>query len=167
MVSHLPSVSRKRKNTGKNAFMLIQKTGTGLCKTFFRLSDRVALFDGKESSNVYATPDTSIGRILVSTLVLKFIMFKKVLLKTVLHVFLLKSKLLFLVSKNSELKAKFLFKNKATKSNKNVIKMCQVVNVVVDDIVAVGGNVVVGVTLGGSILVRVSLGGSIDVGVSL
>ena len=47
-------------------------------------------------------------------------MFKKVLLKTVLHVFLLKSKLLFLVSKNSELKAKFLFKNKTTKSNKNV-----------------------------------------------
>ena len=50
------------------------------------------------------------------------------LLKTVLHVFLLKSKLLFLVSKNSELKAKFLFKNKAkflfknkaTKSSKNV-----------------------------------------------
>ena len=37
-------------------------------------------------------------------------MFKKVLLKTVLHVFLLKSKLLFLVSKNSELKAKFLVK---------------------------------------------------------
>ena len=34
--------------------------------------------------------------------------------------FLLKSKLLFLVSKNSELKAKFLFKNKATKSSKNV-----------------------------------------------
>ena len=42
------------------------------------------------------------------------------LLKTVLHVFLLKSKLWFLVSKNSELKAKFLFKNKATKSSKNV-----------------------------------------------
>ena len=41
------------------------------------------------------------------------------------------------------------------------------VNVVVDGIVAVGGNVVVGVTLGGSVLVRVSLGGSIDVGVSL
>ena len=94
-------------------------------------------------------------------------MFKKVLLKTVLHVFLLKSKLLFLVFRNSELKENFLFKNKATKSNKNVIKMCQVVNVVVDGIVAVGGNVVVGVTLGGSILVRVSLGGSIDVGVSL
>ena len=47
-------------------------------------------------------------------------MLKNVLLKTVLHAFLLKSKLLFLVSKNSELKAKFLFKNKATKSNKNV-----------------------------------------------
>ena len=85
--------------------------GTGLCKTFFRLSDWVALFDGKESSNVYAIPNTSIGRILVSTLLLKFIKFKKVLLKTVLHVYLLKSKLLFLVSKNSELKAKFLFKN--------------------------------------------------------
>ena len=42
------------------------------------------------------------------------------LLKTVLHVFLLKSKLLFLVTKNSELKAKFLFKNKAIKSSKNV-----------------------------------------------
>ena len=42
------------------------------------------------------------------------------LLKRVLHVFLLKSKLLFFVSKNSELKAKFLFKNKATKSSKNV-----------------------------------------------
>ena len=41
------------------------------------------------------------------------------------------------------------------------------VNVAVDGIVAVGGNVVVGVTLGGSVLVRVSLGGSIDVGVSL
>ena len=78
--------------------------GTGLCKTFFRLSDWVALFDGKESPpNVYAIPNTSIGRILVSTLLLKFIKFKKVLLKTVLHVFLLKSKLLFLVSKNSEL----------------------------------------------------------------
>ena len=121
-------------------------------------------------------------------------MFKKVLLKTVLHVFLLKSKLLFLVSKNSELKAKFLFKNKATKSNKNVpslgidvvgvvlggnvavgvslggspaVGVNSGVNVIVDGIVAVGGNVVVGVTLGGSILVRVSLGGSIDVGVSL
>ena len=120
-------------------------------------------------------------------------MFKKVLLKTVLHVFLLKSKLLFLVSKNSELKAKFLFKNKATKSSKNVpslggnvgvvlggnvavgvslggspaVGVNSGVNVVVDGIVAVGGNVVVGVTLGGSILVRVSLGGSIDVGVSL
>ena len=85
--------------------------GTGLCKTFFRLSDWVALFDGKESSNVYAIPNTSIGRILVLTLLLKFIKFKKVLLKTVLHVYLLKSKLLFLVSKNTELKAKFLFKN--------------------------------------------------------
>ena len=42
------------------------------------------------------------------------------LLKTVLHVFLLKSKLLFLVSNNSEFKAKFLFKNKTTKSSKNV-----------------------------------------------
>ena len=40
-------------------------------------------------------------------------------------------------------------------------------NVVVDGIVAVGGNVVAGVTLGGSVLVWVSLGRSIDVGVSL
>ena len=56
----------------------------------------------------------------MSTLLLKFIKFKKVLLKTVLHLFLLKSKLLSSVSNNSELKAKFLFKNKTTKSNKNV-----------------------------------------------
>ena len=111
-------------------------------------------------------------------------MFKKVLLKTVLYVFLLKSKLLFLVSKNSELKAKFLLKNKATKSNKNVpslgsnvvgvvlggnvavgvslggspaVRVNLGVNVIVDGIVAVGGNVVVGVTLGGSILVRVEV----------
>ena len=78
-------------------------------------------------------------------------MFKKVLLKTVLHVFLLKSKLLFLVSKNSELKAKFLFKNKATKSNKNVPSL---------------GSNVVGVVLGGNVAVGVSLGGSPAVGVN-
>ena len=36
-----------------------------------------------------------------------------------------------------------------------------------DGIVAMGGNVAVGVTLGGSVLVRVSLSGSVDVGVSL
>ena len=84
-------------------------------------------------------------------------MFKKVLLKTVLHVFLLKSKLLFLVSKNSELKAKFLFKNKATKSNKNVPSLgSNVVGVVL------GGNVAVGVSW-----VEVLLSGSIRMLMSL
>ena len=138
--------------------------GTGLCKTFFRLSDWVALFDGKESSNVYAIPNTSIGRILVSTLLLKFIKFKKVLLKTVLHVFLLKSKLLFLVSKNSELKTKFLFKNKATKSNKNVPSLggnvdwvCLGCNVVVGD--CIGGNFV----LGEKVVVEVAVVGNVAV----
>ena len=67
------------------------------------------------------------------------------LLKTVLHVFLLKSKLLFLVSKNSELKGKFLFKNKATKSSKNVPSLDGNV-----DWVCLGCNVVVGDCIGGN-----------------
>ena len=67
------------------------------------------------------------------------------LLKTVLHVFLLKSKLLFLVSKNSEVKAKFLFKNKATKSSKNVPSLGGNV-----DWVCLGCDVVVGDCIGGN-----------------
>ena len=128
------------------------------------MSDWVALFDGKESSNVYAIPNTSIGGILVSTLLLKFIKFKKVLLKTVLHVFLLKSKLLFLVSKNSELKAKFLFKNKATKSSKNVPSLGSNV-----DWVCLGCDVVVGDCIGGNfvpdekVVVEVAVVGNVTV----
>ena len=38
VVSHLPSVITKRKNTGKNAFIFIWETGTVLCKTFFKLN---------------------------------------------------------------------------------------------------------------------------------
>ena len=57
---------------------------------------------------------------------------------------------MFLVSKNSELKAKFLFKNKATKSNKNVPSL---------------GSNVVGVVLGSNVAVGVSSGGSPTVGV--
>ena len=67
------------------------------------------------------------------------------LLKTVLHVFLLKSKLLFSVSKNSELKAKFLFKNKATESSKNVPSLGGNV-----DWVCLGCDVVVGDCIGGN-----------------
>ena len=107
-------------------------------------------------------PNTSIGRILVSTLLLKFIKFKKVLLKTVLHVFLLKSKLLFLVSKNSELKAKFLFKNKATKSSKNVPSLGGNV-----DWVCLGCDVVVGDCIGGKkvekVVVEVAVVGNVAV----
>ena len=84
-------------------------------------------------------------------------MFKKVLLKTVLHVFLLKSKLLFLVSKNSELKAKFLFKNKATKSNKYVPSLGSNVVGVFWVVMLQLGLVWVEVLLSGSIRVLMSL----------
>ena len=108
--------------------------------------------------------------------------------------FLLKYTLLFLLSKKSELKPRFLYRNKVTKSSENAVSLvCNVgwvcfcgiiaagvscggiafagvslvVNVVVDGIVAVGGSVLVDVTLGGKVLVRIILGGSIVVGVAL
>ena len=59
--------------------------------------------------------------------------------------FLLKHTLLFLMSKNSDLKAKFLFKNKTTKSSKNVVSLGVDV-----DWVCLGGNVVVGNCIGGN-----------------
>ena len=74
------------------------------------------------------------------------------LLKTVLHVFLLKSKLLFLVSNNSELKAKFLFKNKTTKSSKNVPSLGGTVNWVCLGFVP-GEKVVVEVAVVGNVAV--------------
>ena len=106
--------------------------------------------------------------------------------------FLLKYTLLFLLSKKSELKARFLYK--VTKSSENAVSLvCNVgwvclcgivaagvsfggiasvgvslvVNVVVDGIVAVGGSILVNVTLGGNVLVRIILGGSIVVRVAL
>ena len=86
------------------------------------------------------------------------------LLKTVLHVFLLKSKLLFLVSKNSELKAKFLFKNKTTKSSKNVPSLGGSV-----DWVCLGCDVVVGDCIEGNfvpgekVVVEVAVVGNVAV----
>ena len=87
------------------------------------------------------------------------------LLKTVLHVFLLKSKLLFLVSKNSELKAKFLFKNKATKSNKNVPSLGGNVDWVClgCDVVAVGDCIGGNFVPGEKVLVEVAVVGNVAV----
>ena len=103
--------------------------------------------------------------------------------------FLLKYTSLFSLSKNSELKAKFLFKNKATNNSKNVVSLggnvdwvCLVGNVVVGECigdtfswvkmlwvssvsvgVCKGGNVAVG----GNVVVVETLRGNIAVGVSL
>ena len=44
------------------------------------------------------------------------------------------------------------------------VRVSLVVNVIVDGIIAVGGSVLVNVTLGGKVLVRIILGGSIVVG---
>ena len=63
----------------------------------------------------------------------------------VLYVFLLKYKLLFIYFEDSDLKAKFLFKNKVIKSSKNVVSLGG--NDVVRDCMgfALGGNLLFGV----------------------
>ena len=78
--------------------------------------------------------------------------------------FLLKYTSLFSLSKNSKLKAKFLFENEATKSSKTVVSLggnvdwvCLVGNIVVRDCIGsnfvLAENAVVGVTVVGNVAV--------------
>ena len=74
--------------------------------------------------------------------------------------FLLKYTLLFLLSKNSKFKAELLFKNKATKSSKNVVSLggnvdcvCDVVGDCIGSNFVLGENAVAGVTVVGNVAV--------------
>ena len=71
--------------------------------------------------------------------------------------FLLKYTLLFILSKKSELKAKFLFKNKVTKSSENAVSLVSNVGWAVCVLLLQLGSVWAELLLSGSVWVLMSL----------